>query len=102
MNRYIASCIASDLEGGARIGVYVARYQTAINLIVQISEYLDEQYSRTVLPKGKIEHDSGGEVIFFTDETQARGLNLDVLVMPHGSALDFPHRLDPRTELIEY
>lgn len=102
VNRYILEGIASDLEGGARIGVYVAGYQTAINLSYQIFEYSDEYYTRLLLSRGTMVHDSGGEVFFITDGRQAQGRTFDVLVVPHDSASEFPLQLDPRVELIEY
>lgn len=102
MSRYILEGIASDLEGGARIGVFIRSYNTVANVIHQITEYTDEQYTRVEFARRRILHDSGGVVHVFEDTLSARGFEFDVLVVPHGSAIDFPIRFDPRTELIEY
>lgn len=102
MNRYIAEGIASDLEGGSRIGVLVSKYDTVQNVLYQISEYTDDQFTRIESAYRRIRHESGGVVHVFPDTLSARGIYLDVLVIPHGSSSAFPLRLDPRTELIEY
>lgn len=102
MNRYVAEGIVSDLEGGSRIGVLVSKYDTVQNVLYQITEYTDEEFIRVEFAYRRIRHESGGVVHVFPDTMSARGLSLDVLVIPHGSASEFPLQLDPRTELIEY
>lgn len=101
-NRYVLEGIASDLEGGADIAVFIARYNTVANMIHLITEYTDETYTQVLATSRQILHESGGRVTVFTDALQARGITCDVIVLPHGSAIDFPLRFDPRVEIIEY
>lgn len=102
MSRYVFEGIASDLEGGAHIGVLVARYNTPANVLHQITQYTDEAFTQVRISDQAIYHESGGSVNAFTDPLQVRGTEFDVWVIPHGSASDFPFRLDPRVEIIEY
>lgn len=105
MNRYILEGIASDLESGAEIAVFVPRYGTVFSTLHQITEYTDETYTQVRETSRQIIHvihESGGRVTVFTDSLQARGITFDVVVVPHGSASEFPFFLDPRVEIIEY
>lgn len=102
MNRYILEGIASDLEGGAEIAVFVPQYQSVVNVIHQITDYTDDAYTQVKLSTGEIHHESGGRVRLYWDYLQAQGVRFDVIVIPPESAFDFPYRLDPRAEIIEY
>lgn len=101
-NRYVLQGIAADLEGGADIAVFIPRYASVASILHQITEYTDETYTQVRMTDRAIYHESGGSVTAFTDGLQARGVTFDVLVVPHGSASEFPFRLDPRVEIIEY
>lgn len=102
LSRYVLEGIASDLEGGAEIAVFVPQYQSVINVIHQVTEYTDDAYTQVKLPTGEILHESGGRIRLYWDYLRARGASFDVIVIPHGSASDFLYRLDPRVEIIEY
>lgn len=104
MNRYTAEGIASDLEGGSQIILFVAPYDTIHNATHRIMEYSDEAYTQARPSLGLVYHESGGILKMFTmrETHKMRGSAPDVVVIPQGSAMDFPSRFNPRTEIIEY
>lgn len=101
-NRYVLEGIASDLAGGANIAVFTPRYASVASMLHQITEYTDETYTQVLATSRQILHESGGIVTVLSDSLQARGMDFDVIVVPHGSASEFPFFLTPRVEIIEY
>lgn len=101
-NRYVLQGIAADLEGGADIAVFIPRYASVASMLHQITEYTDETYTQVRATSRQILHESGGRVTVLSDSLQARGMTFDAIVVPHGSASEFPFFLDPRVEIIEY
>lgn len=104
MNKYILRGIAEDLEAGGNIVIFIAPYNTVGNVLHQITEYTDEEYTQVRMVERSIYHESGGKVTAYAteDALRARGIPFDTWVIPHGSAFDFPFRFDPRVEIIEY
>lgn len=104
MNRYVAEGVASDLESGSNIALFVYPYNTVANVLHQVTEYTDEEYTQVRMGERSIYHESGGKVTAYSpeDALRVRGIPFDTWVIPHGSAFDFPSRFDPRTEIIEY
>ena len=101
-NRYVLQGIAADLEGGADIAVFIPRYASVASMLHQITEYTDETYTQVLATSRQILHESGGIVTVLADSLQARGMDFDVIVVPYGSASEFPFFLTPRVEIIEY
>lgn len=104
MNRYIAEGISSDIASGSNIALFVYPYNTIVNVLHQVTEYTDEEYTQVRMAERSIYHESGGRVTAYStmDALKVRGIHYDVWVIPHGSAFDFPFRFDPRAEIIEY
>lgn len=102
MNKYILRGIAEDLEAGEDIAIFIAPYNTVGNVLHQITEYTDEEYTQVRITERRIYHESGGKVTAYTDATQARGTRFTVMVVPHGTASTLPFYLHPGVELIEY
>ena len=103
LNRYILEGIASDLEGGAEIGVFTSSYPAAVNMMCDIMHYTDESYTKLRLFMGEIVHDSGGRARFYFKDVQARGCRFDTVLVPYGSAIESRLlRLGQEVAVIEY
>lgn len=103
MNRYTAQGIAADISDGQNVVVIPAPYDTVQNLLHQIGEHTDENYTSVSHTYSTITDVSGGRVSINHNAGRFRGLRIDVLVVPDKlDAEEFRFLLKPDTELICY
>lgn len=103
MNRYTAQGILEDVANGHTVVIHVPPYATIQSLLVQVMEYLDEEYHTADIARRTIKYPfSGGSAIFVTDAEQARGIDADVILVPHGRIPAYGPSLALRAEVIEY
>ena len=106
MNRYVTNGVISDLRAGKSISLFLPPYDTVQSVVSQLKEQFGPDDNITWSISGAdFLHGSGGQLRIITPSNLDAALGLatpDVMIFPHGLATEYPFRLDPRVELIEY